>query len=379
MAESAEASQRHDGHAGDLSTPRGVPCDPEDSRNTELVDLLVTRGATREQIEAAAQLGLSGLAADLVLSASQDTSAEELADKAGVDLEDVAKIWRALGVDVSNPKEPIFSAADVELTRGLAASDIWSHGDADELLRVVGSALARVADAAVAFYVQTVESDLEASGATPAQFAEESAVAAAKVLELGNSLGAVFAHHMRAAVVRQRLAQANVSDRAVFRVVIGFVDLVGFTPLSRRLSSHELSAFVSQFESKAFRIANEHGGQIVKHIGDEVMFAALDPVAGCELALALIQEFSDERIQPRGGLAFGEVVTRQGDYYGEVVNLASRLTELAIPGEVLADTGVRDAAHDASLVFEAAGRRQLKGFDDPVPVYSVSTTDLALA
>ena len=59
-----------------------------------------------------------------------------------------------------------------------------------------------------------------------------------------------------------------------------------------------------------------------------------------------------------------------------MVNLASRLADLAIPGEVLADDNVRVAAGDSELVFEGAGRRQLKGFDEPVPVYSLlpSTT-----
>jgi adenylate cyclase len=65
------------------------------------------------------------------------------------------------------------------------------------------------------------------------------------------------------------------------------------------------------------------------------------------------------------------VVARQGDYYGEVVNLASRLADLAIPGEVLADDHLRRASARSSLVFEGAGRRQLKGFDQPVAVYSV--------
>ena len=118
-------------------------------------------------------------------------------------------------------------------------------------------------------------------------------------------------------------------------------------------------------------MAAVHGGRIIKHIGDEVMFVAIDPVAGCELALALMSEFHDDGIQPRGGLAFGDVVTRQGDYYGEVVNLASRPADLAIPGEVLADENVRAAAAESGFLFEGAGRRQLKGFEEPVPVYSV--------
>jgi adenylate cyclase len=169
------------------------------------------------------------------------------------------------------------------------------------------------------------------------ELARKGSRAARTALGVGAGLGAVFAHLLRDGVERQRQAQVHVTDRALFRLAVGFVDLVGFTPLSHRMASRELSSFIGQFENQAFQLAAEHGGRIVKHIGDEVMFAAIDPVAGCDLALALIPEFVDEGIQPRGGLAFGDVVARQGDYYGEVVNLASRLADLAIPGEVLAD------------------------------------------
>jgi adenylate cyclase len=265
----------------------------------------------------------------------------------------------------------MFSSADVSLVQSLISVDMYTDDQGDELLHVIGSALSRIADAAISFYVQTVEYDLAEGGAGTLELARKSSAAALKALELGAGLGAVFVHLMRDGVDRQRRAQAHVSDRALYRVAVGFVDLVGFTPLSHRMATRELSAFIGQFETRAFRLAAEHGGRIIKHIGDEVMFVAIDPVAGCRLALALMTEFVDDGIQPRGGLAFGDVVARQGDYYGEVVNLASRLADLAIPGEVLADENVRAAASGPGLVFEGAGRRQLKGFEEPVPVYSL--------
>jgi adenylate cyclase len=228
-----------------------------------------------------------------------------------------------------------------------------------------------VADAAIAFYVQSVESDLADSGADVLLMARKGATAARTALDLGAGLGSLFTHLLRDGVDRQRRAQVNVSDRALFRVAVGFVDLVGFTPLSHRMGSRELSSFIGQFENRAFRLASDHGGRIIKHIGDEVMFVAIDPVAGCALALDLMNEFSSDGIQPRGGLAYGDVVARQGDYYGDVVNLASRLADLAIPGEVLADDKVRRAAAGGPLEFEGAGRRQLKGFDKPVAVFSL--------
>ena len=76
---------------------------------------------------------------------------------------------------------------------------------------------------------------------------------------------------------------------------------------------------------------------------------------------------------PRGALALGEVLTRGGDYYGSVVNLASRVADLAVPREILVTAELRDrvAADGAGLTFSPAGRRMLKGFDDPVELFAL--------
>ena len=69
-------------------------------------------------------------------------------------------------------------------------------------------------------------------------------------------------------------------------------------------------------------------------------------------------------------MAFGEVITRHGDYYGTVVNLASRLAELAVPGEVLVNEAVVSSTGNR-FAFRPAGRRLLKGFDEPLEVFSL--------
>ena len=64
--------------------------------------------------------------------------------------------------------------------------------------------------------------------------------------------------------------------------------------------------------------------RLVKLIGDEVMFVATDPADACRAASGLMAGFGDEaeRVVPRGGLAYGDVLVRGGDYYGSIVNLA---------------------------------------------------------
>jgi class 3 adenylate cyclase len=109
---------------------------------------------------------------------------------------------------------------------------------------------------------------------------------------------------------------------------------------------------------------------LVKLIGDEVMFVATDPADACRAAEALMVGFGDEsaHVVPRGGLAFGDVLVRGGDYYGSVVNLAARLVDEAVPQELLVTDEAAVAA--AGCEFAPAGRRMVKGFDDPIVVHS---------
>ena len=119
------------------------------------------------------------------------------------------------------------------------------------------------------------------------------------------------------------------------------------------------------------RAVTQNGARLVKLIGDEVMFVTPDANAACAVAQALMGTFRAGRteVQPRGGLAFGPVLLQGGDYYGEVVNLASRLTDAAVPMELLVTSDLDEAAD--GYEFEPAGRRQLKGFADPVSVRSL--------
>jgi adenylate cyclase len=332
-------------------------------------DVLHSLGATDEQIDIARRsCHLTGLAADLVLTQGATLSAADLADRAQIPVEDVLSVWRTVGVDVPDEQQLIFTDQDAQFIDFLTSSNpIGSHGE--ELLRVLGSSLTRLAEAAVAVYVQTVEPEVNAIDADGAAAAKTMAQATASALRLGSLMGTVFSHHMRDAILRQRVAQTDVADPALHRLAVGFIDLVGFTPLSLRTSPAQLLSLVGEFEAKAFEVASRHNGRIVKHIGDEVMFVALDAGDGCAIAREITSDCS-EGVEPRCSVAFGEVIARYGDYYGTVVNLASRLAELAVPGEVLVDEGAAGSARGA-FDFRPAGRRLLKGFDEPVEVFSL--------
>ncbi|HEV3281446.1 MAG TPA: adenylate/guanylate cyclase domain-containing protein [Acidimicrobiales bacterium] len=332
-------------------------------------DFLRSMGATDEQVDKARrECRFAGLAADLVLARGATLSADDLAARVGLPVDQVLSLWHTLGVVVPDAVTPMFSERDAELTLSIIrVNPIGQHGD--ELLRVLGSSLARVAEAAVSLYVQTVEPSMDVPEVDIVVWAKDLANVTAAALDLGDAMGVIFGHHLRDAIDRQRVAQVGIAERSLFRLAVGFIDLVGFTPLSLHTSPSELLELIGAFEVKSFEVAASHGGRIVKHIGDEVMFVALDAASGCSIALDLMAA-GIEGVEPRGGVAFGDVITRHGDYYGTVVNLASRLADLAIPKEVLVDAATARSPV-TPFSFRPAGHRLLKGFDDPFEVYSL--------
>jgi adenylate cyclase len=174
------------------------------------------------------------------------------------------------------------------------------------------------------------------------------------------------------AALRRRLA-AGETDSLHQELSVGFIDLVDFTAVSQELEPAQLAGLVAEFQSRAFDTVAEHGAQVVKTIGDEIMFSSASPAAAVAVALRLA---GDERRGPltpdvRAGVAYGAVVVRWGDVFGPVVNLASRLVHVANPGAVLVSDEVqRVLADDEGLQFKELQPRSLKGIGR-VPIWLV--------
>jgi adenylate cyclase len=241
---------------------------------------------------------------------------------------------------------------------------------------VLGSALARIAEAAVSLFQVTKEAPLRAAAGGELALAQANLRAIETLESVRVLLVALLDVHMEVAIRRLREARPRASvDTATFAV--GFLDLVGFTTLSSRVATRELAAVVERFEEAAYDVAAARDGRVVKFIGDEVMFVTRDAAAACDIALALIERFAgDTSVTPRGGLARGEVLIRGGDYYGPIVNLAARITELAVPSEVLVTPEVAAQCEAPGLRFEPAGKRMLKGFADPVTLLGLSRANV---
>ena len=155
---------------------------------------------------------------------------------------------------------------------------------------------------------------------------------------------------------------------------VGFADLVGSTALAEDLSIAELGSVVAEFEERAIDTIVDAGGRAVKFIGDAVMFVASEPAMSCEIGLELASQFaSSTRLPPiRVGLAFGDALSRDGDYFGSVVNLAARIVQLAAPSEVLASAAVKsELTGSRTYSFVSRGVQQLRGIREPVELFTL--------
>lgn len=346
---------------GDDGSRRSAP-------SAELVAYLESIGVPRDTIPSTTD-DVAHLASEAVLGRRDTMTLAQLCAEADLDIEFVGNALQHLGIRVE-PDAVMFNDDDTELARFVTAAVTLlteSDGEAtdgEEVLHVAGTSLASLAAAAISGHVQGPERRV----ADPLENAQLNALMSEIGLDLGRHLGAAFRHHLRQSAQRQKRTQ-SVDSREVLHLTIGFVDLVGFTALSQKLDPDRIVALITHFESNAYELAHEADVQVVKMIGDEVMFVAEQPASAARFALGMLEAFAPSDVVPRGGLATGALVAVHGDYFGPVVNLAARLVDTAVPGEILIDTEV---ATTCGIESSPAGRRLLKGFPEPLPVFSLA-------
>jgi adenylate cyclase len=112
---------------------------------------------------------------------------------------------------------------------------------------------------------------------------------------------------------------------------------------------------------------------VIKMLGDEVMVVGSDAAALTGWAVELGAGIAAGDPLPRIGINYGEVLYRDGDYYGRDVNQAARVVARAGGGEVLVTRAVVEmAAGVDGLEFRRIGEVRLKGFSEPTELFAAS-------
>ncbi len=343
-------------------------------RRLRLLKWLSEQGFTVEQMrEANDEDGLARMATDRYLRGDVIAHDEALRI-AGVDEATWHDLWIAAGLA---PADTVSTSAAELFGVFASARSMFSPDAALHFLRVIGSSVSRIAEAANALFMVDVEGPMVAHDYEPVELAQEMFRAVALLDQIDKPIAQLLRLHLQDSIQRYRTARMNAAGSMDTPMAIGFVDLVGFTPLSREANPRELMQLVVEFEGQANDIVAAHGGRVVKFIGDEVMFTTVDPVASAEIVMSLYEDIREHtEVTPRGGLAYGPVLAHGGDFYGSTVNLASRVADVAVPWEVLVTDNFAAQLHDRFAVVPA-GRRMLRGFDEPVTLHTLTMSNPA--
>lgn len=154
---------------------------------------------------------------------------------------------------------------------------------------------------------------------------------------------------------------------------IGFVDLSGFTRYTQEEGDEAAVIALKFFRDVTREVCARHGVRIAKWLGDGAMLIGVEAEDLAETMTAMRRIFSENEsaLPLRAGVATGAVILFEGDdYIGSIVNLASRLADLAEPGQLLAPKDFVSALMVNTDAI-AIGPVAIPGFDEPIEVVSL--------
>jgi class 3 adenylate cyclase len=156
-----------------------------------------------------------------------------------------------------------------------------------------------------------------------------------------------------------------------------FTDIVGHTEMMQRLGDTKGRDVLREHERITRETLKAHGGTEVKTMGDGFMASFGSVTSAMECAIALQRAFAEhtesmpEPLHVRVGLNAGEPIEEDGDLFGAMVILASRIAAKAGAGEILIPEPVCHLLSGKTFTFSDRGEYEMKGFDDAVRLYEV--------
>jgi len=346
-----------------------------------LTELYMEDGVDLETLKTEAEANrLALLPADLVLGRTNELyTPEEIAELAGISINDFQNLIAAVGLPRPAPGKRRFDEADLMAARRLKR--FQEAGIPTETLlaatRQVGSSAARIAQA----HRDMVASDIIAPGSDEYEAAIQLRQASLQLLPLAEqAVDYALRSHFLDQLRNQAMAMASpgiFGDGDTTEMSICFADLVGFTRLGERSELEKIGTVAKLLESVAIEVTNPEV-RLVKTIGDAAMLVSEDGAALFDAALRFIEvgkEAGDDLPALRVGVARGDAIHQVGDWFGPPVNLASRITETARPDSVLADKAAVDAAGEEDFTYSWVGQHKFKGLDRPVKLFRVRRKD----
>ncbi len=158
---------------------------------------------------------------------------------------------------------------------------------------------------------------------------------------------------------------------------IMFIDIVGYTTTTARLTREQFSELHDVFDSISLPIFDKHAGKVIKKIGDAFLItfksATNAVLCGMELqnAFELYSKHATRPIKIRVAIHTGEVLYRNNDVFGDTVNTAARIETAAGPGEIVFSESVHSAMNKNEIESIHLGMKSFKGLKSPMRLFRV--------
>lgn len=300
----------------------------------------------------------------------------EVAERAGVVLDEVRRLWRALGFPEVGDEQRVFTSADIAAltdAAGLITADIVDDDGLVELARPLGNLMSRLAAAQTSFISEVLGARIAEGRKVEDphltnQLAAQALITTRELLPvLERTTLYTWRRHLAAEVERALFPNGSGLDSHTESrpAAVGFIDMTGYTRLSRNVDLTELARVLDRFETAVLDTVVAHGGRVIKNLGDEILFVIDDPASAAEATLQLLDMFAADDTVPQvhAGLAFGPVLDRGGDVFGPVVNIAARLANIARKGTIRVDQAMATELGDANqFTLSVRAPRRVRGY-----------------
>jgi len=163
-------------------------------------------------------------------------------------------------------------------------------------------------------------------------------------------------------------------------LTVMFIDIVGYTSTTARLTREEFSSLHDVFDNIALPIFKVHGGRVIKKIGDAFLVTFKSPtnavLCGKDLQNSF-ESYSKNTHKPlriRVAIHTGEILIKHGDIYGDAVNTAARIETIARPGDIVMSEQTYASMNQNEVEVINLGHKKFKGLKHPIRLLRVKSS-----
>ena len=155
-------------------------------------------------------------------------------------------------------------------------------------------------------------------------------------------------------------------------VAVMFTDIEGYTSMFHNNESRSLD-MIAQHRKNLAAISSKYSGQIDQFYGDGSLVIFESVIDAVKSAVEIQHASREQELPVRIGIHLGDIVIKEGSLFGDVINLASRLQAIGVPGSIIVTRKIVDElANHPEISSIYLGRYELKNIAEPQDLYAIS-------